>query len=226
MQGGDYRKAGRREGQQQVSLGELRSLLEDDVKNLHRREQQNKLQSNDENLPKNNTACSIDWIQRDISEAELDLIMDRTKLFPEYAINLSMNCASTSKADIDVANLGRIQKDSSRLKKRKINEADVDGFIEEDVTLDYHDYNHAVSEAMSPIKTTSSEGHGNTKNQKMSSIDSTLRSDGVDAGLVAIWDSERKATESAGVQGVVPLEGEMYDIIPESKAAQVLLSLN
>ena len=255
MQGGDYRKAGRREGQQQVSLGELRALLEDDVKNLHRREQQQhradaRKQENAENVKMNgnSSVSAVDWIQRDISEAELDLIMDRTKLFPEYRAHkefmaLSSPPPTVSSSSADTA------KTSASCRSNKKRKSTVSGASEEEssagdvVVLDYRDYNEAVSAALSPVKTEQAANSSKSTSKKaINSVTSTPSSsvhqvisgaddvvdgvNGVDAALVAIWDFERKAAESAGVQGVVPLEGEMYDIIPESRAAQVLLSLN
>lgn len=74
IQGGDYRKAGRREGRQQVSLDELKMLLEDDVKNLSRMEIMEYSSSSD-------SSNSSKSIITDISEEELELIMNREKLF-------------------------------------------------------------------------------------------------------------------------------------------------
>ncbi|KAJ1408276.1 SNF2 family N-terminal domain-containing protein [Ochromonadaceae sp. CCMP2298] len=82
IQGGDFRKAGRREGQQAVTLDELRALLEDDVKNLARMEE--KVQAGPGKgsaLVGSLAAGRGDLIQRDISDAELDKIMDRELLF-------------------------------------------------------------------------------------------------------------------------------------------------
>ena len=255
MQGGDYRKAGRREGQQQVSLGELRALLEDDVKNLHRREQQQQhradapKQENAENVKMNgnSSVSAVDWIQRDISEAELDLIMDRTKLFPEYRAHKEFIALSspppTVSSSVDTATTSASCRSNKKRKSTASGAAEEESSAGDVVVLDYRDYNEAVSAALSPVKTEPAANSSKSTSKKaINSATSTPSSsvhqvisgaddvvdvvDGVDAALVAIWDSERKAAESAGVQGVVPLEGEMYDIIPESRAAQVLLSLN
>ena len=64
IHGGDFRKAGKRHSQS-VTIEDLRRLLEDDV-NLDRKS------SNDDVM-----------IEKHISDVELDLIMDREKLFFE-----------------------------------------------------------------------------------------------------------------------------------------------
>lgn len=99
IHGGDYRKAGRRQSEQ-VSVADLRALLEDDVKNLSRRE--NALQSGQSRRQRSvkgtspasvaavteltaadesDNSIAASWIQKDISTTELDLIMDRELLF-------------------------------------------------------------------------------------------------------------------------------------------------
>lgn len=117
MQGGDYRKAGRREGQQQVSLLELRALLEDDVKNLHRREKDTSSTSSGSDSARKRKAAedcdggadsvpAVDWIQRDISDAELDLIMNRDRLFPTSKKALSTHSLLAGTASQGVKSKG------------------------------------------------------------------------------------------------------------------------
>ncbi len=65
IHGGDYRKAGMREGSA-ISIQGLKELLEDDVKNLSRME---------------TAGSSLEDGLADISERELERIMDRRLLF-------------------------------------------------------------------------------------------------------------------------------------------------
>lgn len=75
IEGGDFRKAARREGCK-MSIQELRKLLQDDVKSLSRQE----LLTN---------------LQRDISDAELELIMDRDRLFCIYDASVQVSTRSS-----------------------------------------------------------------------------------------------------------------------------------
>jgi hypothetical protein len=120
--GGDYRKAGHRVGQQQVTLSELRMLLEDDVKNLGRREslaasasscssslassgrkrKSGAIGGGEEKEAQGAAGDAVkveevaaelkgqaaahnegEWLQRHISDKELDMIMSRDSLFPK-----------------------------------------------------------------------------------------------------------------------------------------------
>jgi hypothetical protein len=261
MQGGDYRKAGRREGQQHVTLQELRALLEDDVKSLHRREQG--AAGGKKGTEETGATDEGDWIHRDISDHELDMIMDRSKLFPELslpsargihtavasAVSLQSEEGATSVDSSGSASTGK-SKGSGR-KRKAVDDA------EEEVVLDYGEYHQAVA-AASPHKTprmlatatpasaaaqhTPSSSSRGKKGRQSSTpqaeadgavVDLTGSGDSsesdptadVDAALAAAWEAERAAAETAQLQGSVPLEGAMYDIIPECRAAQMLLSL-
>ena len=66
IQGGDFRKAGARIGTG-LTIAKLRQLLEDDVKNLNRMT--------------SSTSSSSAHFDIDISDKELDFIMDREKIF-------------------------------------------------------------------------------------------------------------------------------------------------
>lgn len=66
IQGGDFRKAGRREGKA-VTVDDLRKLLEDDVRGIHRKGVEEQL-------------------NHEISDVELDMIMDRPRLFLSESI--------------------------------------------------------------------------------------------------------------------------------------------
>ena len=69
IHGGDFRKAGKRQSSS-VSLDDLRRLLEDDVKGIERKE-------------------SHPAAQKEISEKELDLVLDRFQMFSEVQQALS-----------------------------------------------------------------------------------------------------------------------------------------
>lgn len=66
IQGGDFRKAGMKKA---ITLDELKHLLEDDVRNLTRQEQ--------------NKDGNSEWLHREISDEELELILDRDSLFAD-----------------------------------------------------------------------------------------------------------------------------------------------
>lgn len=68
IQGGDFSKAGRRKTA--IGLEELRDLLEDDVKNLSRQE----------SAP---AGSAQEWLHKDISDEELELVMNRDCLFAD-----------------------------------------------------------------------------------------------------------------------------------------------
>jgi hypothetical protein len=268
MQGGDYRKAGRREGQQSVTLDELRALLQDDVKNLHRREQEGRRSSAGADVSVE-TGTAVEWIQKDISDHELDLIMDRRKLFPEMTLSALPSTASllsvegATSVDSGVSVSGGSGGSAGR--KRKAPPS-----LDEEVVLDYGEYNSALA-AASPHKTPrklrgargsavtspalssggvpTGKGRRSTPASSTSAATATTTADSaapsaatvvdtavtltavpseadIDAALAAAWEAERAAAAKKQLQGSVPLEGEMYDIVPESKAEQVLLSLS
>jgi plastocyanin len=268
MQGGDYRKAGRREGQQSVTLDVLRALLQDDVKNLHRREQEGRRASAGADVSVE-TGTAVEWIQKDISDHELDLIMDRRKLFPEMTLSALPSTASllsvegATSVDSGVSVSGGSGGSAGR-KRKTPSSAE-----EEVVVLDYGEYNSALA-AASPHKTPrklrgargsavtspalSSGGVPAGKGRRSTpgsataaaiaadsatpststALDTTTAATltavpseaDIDAALAAAWEAERAAAAKKQLQGSVPLEGEMYDIVPESKAEQVLLSLS
>ena len=195
MRGGDYRKAGRREGRQQISLNDLRSLLEDDVKNLSRMETKAKSEQiiiNDDgngddgdNDDAVKTGVSNAWIQRDISDVELDMIMDRDRLFPSTLKSSSRNSSSGSSDSLaaisatDDAPVGVIDVNFTDLK-------DIDR-IEA----------MAVSVKLSIDHDASGGGRGGAAASKL-------------------MDGE--------YSGIIPVEGEMYDIITESSLLNQPLS--
>eukprot|EP01034_Spumella_vulgaris_P021753 gene21752-27808_t len=79
IHGGDYRKAGQREGGRSgISIQDLKGLLEDDVKNLSRKETASAGAEEEE-------ASGGSYLQRDISDTELDLVMNRGLLFGHLA---------------------------------------------------------------------------------------------------------------------------------------------
>jgi hypothetical protein len=269
MQGGDYRKAGRREGQQSVTLDELRALLQDDVKNLHRREQEGRRANAGADVSVE-TATAVEWIQKDISDHELDLIMDRRKLFPEMTLSALPSTASllsvegATSVDSGVSVSGGSGGGAGRKRKAPPSAE------EEVVVLDYGEYNSALA-AASPHKTPrklrgargsavaspalssggipAGKGRRSTPPSAASAATSSTPADSaapsaatvvdtavtltavpseadIDAALAAAWEAERAAAAKKQLQGSVPLEGEMYDIVPESRAEQVLLSLS
>jgi hypothetical protein len=271
MQGGDYRKAGRREGQQSVTLDELRALLQDDVKNLHRREQEGRRGNAGADVSVE-TATAVEWIQKDISDHELDLIMDRRKLFPEMTLSALPSTASllsvegATSVDSGVSVSGGSGGSAGRKRKAPPSAE------EEVVVLDYGEYNSALA-AASPHKTPrklrgargsavtspalssagvpTGKGRRSTPASATSAATATTTADSaapstatvvdtitaatlaavpsevdLDAVLAAAWEAERAAAAKKQLQGSVPLEGEMYDIVPESRAEQVLLSLS
>lgn len=69
IQGGDFSRMGQRKVG--LSLEELRQLLADDVRNLSRQEVSNQQDGGNQ------------WLHRDISDEELELIMDRDCLFAD-----------------------------------------------------------------------------------------------------------------------------------------------
>jgi hypothetical protein len=271
MQGGDYRKAGRREGQQSVTLDELRALLQDDVKNLHRREQEGRRASAGADVSAGaGEGTAVEWIQKDISDHELDLIMDRRKLFPEMTLSALPSTASLLSVEgatsVDSGVSVSVGSGGSAGRKRKAPPS----AEEEVVVLDYGEYNSALA-AASPHKTPrklrgargsavtspalssggipAGKGRRSTPPSATSAATSTTTADNaapsaatvvdaaatltavpsevdLDAALAAAWEAERAAAAKKQLQGSVPLEGEMYDIVPESKAEQVLLSLS
>jgi hypothetical protein len=91
MHGGDYRKAGQRGEGSHLTLAMLRKLLEDDVKNLERMTST----SNTNTSTSTNTNTSTDTdtnvrgVSLDIQDSELNLIMNRSLLFPKCPNSLT-----------------------------------------------------------------------------------------------------------------------------------------
>lgn len=269
MQGGDYRKAGRREGQQQVSLLELRALLEDDVKNLHKRDKDTSIatakpSAATDTSPEGTTSSgrkrkaaknsamdaalavhTVDWIQRDISDAELDLIMNRDLLFPvgPAATSPGMKSKASSASLVSSADgstsvetttestgagprnrgKGGALKTPLRKEKGKLPAKDCE---EELVVLNYDEYTAATSACKSPVprtNTTSTPTAGSSTAVVVDGdgADVPEASEAPDAATVAAWEAERERLELA-----LPLEGEMYDIVTDaSKGNHQLLSI-
>lgn len=198
MQGGDYRKAGRREGRQQISLNDLRSLLEDDVKNLSRMETKAKSEQlmihdngdndggNDDAVEK--TGIRNAWIQRDISDIELDMIMDRDRLFPSTLKSSSRNISS-----------GRSDTLADTISATDDNADAPVGVIDVNFT-DLEDIDRieamAVAVKLSIVDHDASGGGGATS----------------------------KLMDGGEYSGIIPVEGEMYDIITESSLLNQPLS--
>lgn len=197
MQGGDYRKAGRREGRQQISLNDLRSLLEDDVKNLSRMETKAKSEQtiinddgngddgdneggNDYSLK---TGVSNAWIQRDISDLELDMIMDRDRLFPSTLKSSSRNSSSGSTDALSA-------RDDAPVGVIDVNFTDLDDVDKIEAM--------AVSVKLSIDHDVPGGGGGGA------------------ASVSKLIDG--------GYSGIIPVEGEMYDIITESSLLNQPLS--
>jgi hypothetical protein len=252
MQGGDYRKAGRREGQQQVTLQELKELLQDDVKNLHRRDRE--VAGGLTAAEAAQGSAAAEWIQRDISDAELDLIMSRDKLFPELAPSFSARLppAASAVSLQSVEGATSVESAASAAgvggsgRKRKAGAAAAQE-AEAKVELDYGDYLQATAAATlgadadaapvpasrsTPLRSPSKRGGRKTPGASpqaqasTSAMEPSSAAEAVDVALAAAWERERVAAETASVQGSVPLEGEMYDIVPECRANQMLLSLS
>lgn len=84
IHGGDYRKAGQRLGQT-VTLSHLRDLLADDVQNIDRMDTRNGKSSSSlisaAGHADESESSAGSWIAKDISDDELNLIMDRQQLF-------------------------------------------------------------------------------------------------------------------------------------------------
>jgi hypothetical protein len=104
IHGGDYRRAGERSGAQ-LTISRLRELLDDDVKNLSR--MTGTTQSAAAALALTNGSVVDD--ATDISDAELDLIFDRQRIFPEFAcapmITKCFSTASTLCPSVSTASL-------------------------------------------------------------------------------------------------------------------------
>jgi hypothetical protein len=253
MQGGDYRKAGRREGQQQVTLQELKELLQDDVKNLHRRDRE--VAGGLTAAEAAQGSAAAEWIQRDISDAELDLIMSRDKLFPELAPSFSarLPLAASAVSLQSVEGATSVESAASAAgvsgsgRKRKAGAAASAQEAEAKVELDYGDYLQATAAATlgvdadaapvpasssTPLRSPTKRGGRKTPGASPqtaapgAAVEPSSAAEAVDVALAAAWERERVAAETASVQGSVPLEGEMYDIVPECRANQMLLSLS
>lgn len=234
MQGGDYRKAGRREGQQQVTLTELKALLEDDVKNLEKREKEGhgiggsrgrakrgavvvEAQVTDSGRKLKASAVApvtdADWIQRDISDAELDMIMNRDLLFPLSHLSHKGTSNTTSAAGVkSVASCVSLQSSTgpnSAEKGRGKSPADAKSVVSEEdgegdaVVLDYAEYQLATNSSLP----------GEEANEGKA----------VDAAVVAAWEAERDSAQLEALLGIA-LEGEMYDIVADSTSSRSILS--
>jgi hypothetical protein len=95
MHGGDFRQAGRRQSQE-MSLTYLRKLLEDDVHNLGRMNEARERGAVDAGAVLQAEGCnraseSQPQQRTDISDAELELLLDREKLFK---LSDDINCSS------------------------------------------------------------------------------------------------------------------------------------
>lgn len=224
MQGGDYRKAGRREGQQQVTLSELKALLEDDVKNLDKREKEGhgiggtrsgknkrgsgpaavvELDCDGEECGAAPSAPAVpehgggdgDWIQRDISDAELDMIMNRDRLFPLSHLSHKKG-AGVASADAK----GVKAAPSCVSLQSAVSDGDA-------VVLDYADYTAAQQSVPEP-----GQGQG-----------ATGADEAVDAAVVAAWEAEKDSAQLQALLGIA-LEGEMYDIVADCSSSRSILS--
>jgi hypothetical protein len=258
MQGGDYRKAGRREGQQQVTLQELKELLQDDVKNLHRRDRE--VAGGLTAAEAAHGSAAAEWIQRDISDAELDLIMSRDKMFPELAPSFNARLPAAAsvvslqsvEGATSVESAGSASVSHSGRKRKAGGAAAAAQEAEAKVELDYGEYLQAaaaatlgadaalvpVARCSTPVQSPTKRGGRKTPGASPhalppssaaaeTSSSSSSAADAVDVALAAAWERERVAAQTASVQGSVPLEGEMYDIVPECRAnQQILLSLS
>ena len=224
IQGGDYRKAGRRLGQT-VTLSDLEQLLADDVKNLGRmdsktsaadsasasasasapsnsrgsnsRATKRSRSSDDLSLdqkglakvpasPQVVSAGDCSWLGRDISDAELDLIMDRELLFAPAPAPAPAPTAGLRSSD---------ESSGATEHKAGVDREDGDGECEGK----------------------ESEGVG---------LDEEIRRDLQEFSSTATCAEEKVALEQALC--AVPMEGEMYDIVSSlsSTAASDLLSLS
>lgn len=98
IEGGDYRKAGQRSNSSRaLSIEDLEELLEDDVRNLARREQSSGGGSSSSGSGGGREVHGVN-LSKDISEDELGLILDREKLFREEKLMRDRRAASVSAA--------------------------------------------------------------------------------------------------------------------------------
>lgn len=109
IQGGDFRKAGERSQDTQLSLNKLRNLLEDDVKDLNIKRGSGKLTGI-------NFAGTGACDNEDITKEELDMIMDRERLFRTIAVENAFQDESNSSMTSSPA---IISKGNGSSKKRK-----------------------------------------------------------------------------------------------------------
>lgn len=163
IHGGDYRKAGQREGGRSgISIDDLKGLLEDDVKNLSRMETGGDASSS-----------SDSYLQRDISDAELDVVMNRELLFGHLA--------PLTNPDNHFGVLNGPHFDDSE--KRVINEV-LSEEVKEEVLVADVDAENAAAQYMAPDEL-------------------AIRNDDV----------------------LVPVEGDMYDIVVNSSGGSLLSSI-
>jgi hypothetical protein len=174
IHGGDYRKAGQREGGRSgISIDDLKGLLEDDVKNLSRMETTAATDNLQHQAMGDNTSS---YLQRDISDAELDIVMNRELLFGHLA--------PLTNPDNHFGELNGPHFDDSE--KRAI----------EEVLLT------AAADEEEEVNASANEG-GEAATQYMAPSELAIRSDDV----------------------LVPVEGDMYDIVVNSSGASLLSSI-
>ena len=306
MQGGDYRKAGRREGQQQVTLTELKALLEDDVKNLDKREKLGygiggstgetraaSSSSSNRRGRRNGTTTSSaaevieiedadadadhassplkrgkaasssgrlsspaasavdedkagrdhdhhhkgeDWIQRDISDAELDMIMNRDLLFPHsHLSNVNNKCKSveedtTKKGLTNTVSCASLSQDKNSFQVKKEKKTKSSGAAA----------GTGEGSAVAGVVVSGEEKEGEEEQEEEGGADEVVldysdfnsatsaastdnAQQAADAALVAAWEAERDEAQLAALLGL-PLEGEMYDIVADSASSRSILS--
>lgn len=103
MHGGDFRQAGKRAGSQ-LTLPYLRELLEDDVRNLDRMMSGNDMVNGSDNDTGgggngNSTGSGGSAVLdggTDIPQAELDMLLDRERLFATVTLSLTATSTTTS----------------------------------------------------------------------------------------------------------------------------------
>ena len=203
--GGDYRMGGMRRSQA-CSVADLRVLLEDDVKNISSREdyKQNK-------EGENNESEELAFLSREISDAELDLIMDRNLLFDANSrLYTPINIDGTGNASLgDDSAEAPVPEKQGKRSSAKSNSAAKAGSdrtqAEESLLasiLDEEDKD-CVAEASSASK---------AYIPRRESCESMGATDG-DSGTPV----EKEEEEDEGAAIKMRFEGEMYDIVTTGK---------
>ena len=107
IQGGDFRKAGERSHDTQLSLNKLRKLLEDDVKDLNvkRGSGQSCAKSGPAGI---NFAGVGTCDNEDITEEELNMIMDRDRLFRTISTSTSTSTSIAVETENKDASIERL----------------------------------------------------------------------------------------------------------------------